>query len=82
MVRWRSADPGIPIQSSVRYSSSTSGETKTGGFGYMSGTNCEQPMFKFTDTLNPNKYPPIIRGHRVTYLVDIYYELKFWQAAP
>jgi hypothetical protein len=82
MVRWRSADPGIPVQSSVRYSPTTSGEARTGTFGHMSGTNCEQPMFKFTETLDRNKYPALVRGHRVSYLVDVYYELKFWQAAP
>ena len=39
--------PNVGVQSSVRYSSSVpSGTSKTGVFGYMSGTNCEQPMFK------------------------------------
>ncbi len=83
MIRWRSADPGIPIHSSVRLSNKVaSRETKTSSFGYMSGTNCEQPMFKITDHLDRNKYPEVIHGHRPSYLVDIYYELKFWQAAP
>lgn len=36
----------------------------------LSGTNCDQPMFKFADSRNGDT------------LVDIYYELKFWQAAP
>lgn len=69
MVRWRSADPSIAVQSSVRYSSSVPSKTTgTGVFGYMSGSNCEQPMFKVE-----------VAGSR---LVDVYYELKFWQAAP
>jgi hypothetical protein len=38
----------------------------------MSGSNCEQPMFKFAGTVKGNK----------STLVDIFYELKFWQAAP
>jgi hypothetical protein len=35
-------------------------------YGYMYGTNCDQPLFKVTEST----------------LVDVYYELKFWQAAP
>jgi hypothetical protein len=69
MVRWRSADPSVAVQSSVRYSSTVpSGTTRTGVFGYMSGSNCEQPMFKVE-----------VAG---SHMVDVYYELKFWQAAP
>ncbi len=71
MIRWRSANPNVRLQSSLRYSSDAKFDkfatTKTGSFGYMSGTNCEQPMFKIVGTSD---------------LVDIYYELKFWQAAP
>jgi serine/threonine protein kinase len=70
MIRWRSADPDVRVQSSVRYSSAVSGPMKAGILGYMSGSNCVQPMFKFADTLDGNT------------LVDVYYELKFWQAAP
>jgi len=72
MIRWRSADPETRVQSSARYNEEFGGAVKTGTFGYMSGTNCEKPMFKFGNTVN--KYGPN--------LVDIYYELKFWQAAP
>jgi hypothetical protein len=73
MIRWRLSDPNVRVQSSVRFSSEDTTPTmKTGSFGYMSGTNCEQPMFKFAGTLNGDK----------STLVDVYYELKFWQAAP
>ena len=73
MIRWRSASPDVLVQSSVRNSSKdTSATTQTGAFGYMSGSNCEQPMFKFAGAVNGNK----------STLVDVYYELKFWQAAP
>jgi hypothetical protein len=70
MIRWRSADPSLPVRSSLRHSSKSKGDEKTGAFGYMSGTNCEQPMFKIVETPH---------GHT---LVDLFYELKFWQAAP
>jgi hypothetical protein len=72
MIRWRSSNPNVLVQSSVRYSKVTTGTTKAGSFGYMSGTNCEQPMFKFESTRNSDK----------STLVDVYYELKFWQSAP
>ena len=72
MIRWRLSDPNVRVQSSVRFTKDTSATMKTGSFGYMSGTNCEQPMFKFAGTVNGNK----------STLVDVYYELKFWQAAP
>jgi hypothetical protein len=72
MIRWRSSDPSVVVQSSVRYSKDTPATMKAGSFGYMSGTNCEQPMFKFGSARNGDK----------STLVDVYYELKFWQAAP
>jgi hypothetical protein len=73
MIRWRTADPTIRVQSSARFSAAVGPEgPKTGAFGYMSGTNCEQPMFNFGDE-------PARNGST---LVDVYYELKFWQAAP
>jgi len=69
------ADPNIRVYSVVAHSASVASrsEAKTGIFGYMSGTNCEQPMFKFADALYRT---------RGTLLVDLFYELKFWQAAP
>jgi len=75
MIRWRSADSNIRVHSVVAYSAAVASrsEAQTGIFGYMSGTNCDQPMFKFADALYR------IRG---SLLVDLFYELKFWQAAP
>lgn len=74
MIRWRSDSPNVPVQSSVRFSAAVAGraDMKMGAFGYMSGTNCEQPMFNFGDARNRNGAT----------LVDVHYELKFWQAAP
>jgi hypothetical protein len=78
MIRWRSANPDVRIASVLSSSIGDgqpyrdSGRAKTAAFGYMGGINCEQPMFKFVGTLNGNE----------SSLVDIYYELKFWQAAP
>jgi hypothetical protein len=72
MIRWRLSDPATRVLTSMANNSSVASrfETKPGAFGYMSGTNCDQPMFKFAGTRDGAT------------LVDLYYELKFWQAAP
>lgn len=72
MIRWRSADPSVHVQSSASFPADTSRKVKSGAFGYMSASNCEEPMFNFGDTA----------AHNGSTLVDVYYELKFWQAAP
>lgn len=73
MIRWRSANPDVRVASTLAFSPDTvSVKAKTGSFGYMFGSNCEQPLFKFARTVKGNK----------SNLVDIHYELKFWQAAP
>jgi len=73
MIRWRSANPDVSVASTLGFSPDTgSVKAKIGSFGYMFGTNCEQPLFKFAGAVKGNK----------SNLVDIYYELKFWQAAP
>jgi hypothetical protein len=72
MIRWRSGNPDVRVASTMAYEKDYISTSKTGAFGYMYGTNCEQPWFKFSVTLN----------HDESNLVDIYYELKFWQAAP
>jgi hypothetical protein len=72
MIRWRSADSHIQILTSAENNASVASkaQAKPGVFGYMSGTNCEQPLFKFVDPRDGGT------------LVDVFYELKFWQAAP
>jgi len=73
MIRWRSANPEVLIASALSYHYLNEiYTTETGKFGYMQGTNCEEPMFKFVGTLKGNE----------SNIVDVYYELKFWQAAP
>jgi hypothetical protein len=77
MIRWRSANPDVLVSSmlahEINYRYPFPGNTvQTGRFGYMQGFNCVQPAFKFLRAINRNK----------SNLVDIYYELKFWRAAP
>ena len=75
MIRWRSGSRDIRVASTLGYYDLTVGpgvKPKVGSFGYMYGTNCEQPMFKLSGASDGND----------SKLADVYYELKFWQAAP
>lgn len=74
MMRWRLSDPEVRVQTAAANSNNVVGSdfAKGAAFGYMAGTNCDQPLFKFAGTVNRNK----------STLVDVFYELKFWQAAP
>lgn len=73
MIRWRSGNADVVINTTLGYSpDKTSSQAKIGSFGYMLGTNCDQPMFKFSHARNRND----------SNLADVHYELKFWQAAP
>ena len=73
MVRWRSGNSDVVIDSTLGYSpDKTSSQAKIGSFGYMLGTNCDEPMFKFSHVRNNNE----------SNIADVHYELKFWQAAP
>jgi hypothetical protein len=79
MIRWRADIPNQLIKSSLGPYSKSLCDSDCGeeaksasSFGYMHGTACDQPMFKFgADPAHPE-----VNGAR------IHYELKFWQAAP
>jgi hypothetical protein len=70
MIRWRSANPNVRIASGIGNDADHVESQKTGSFGYMQSYNCEQPVFKFVGSRDSST------------LVDIYFELKFWRAAP
>ena len=72
MIRWRCANPQIFVNSTLSYSTDLASDGDLGISGYMFGTNCEQPLFKIETELNNSG----------STLADIFYELKFWQAAP
>jgi hypothetical protein len=72
MIRWRSASPEVRVASRLSGLEIAGRGPKAGSFGYMYGTNCEEPVFKFAGSS---------KGNQST-LGDIYYELKFWRAAP
>jgi hypothetical protein len=79
MIRWRNANPDVRIATMLanyhdvneRYPF-RGNAAKVGRFGYMYGFNCVQPVFKVSHTINRNS----------STIDDIYYELKFWRAAP
>ena len=72
MIRWRSANPSVRIATSVGNNTEVLSDSKVSSYGYIYGTNCEQPYFKFNG---------VSRGNGAT-LADVYYDIKFWQAAP
>ena len=74
MLRWRSANPAVRISTGIVNNTYDQGVSngKIGTYGYMYATNCEQPYFKFAKATRDNG----------SNLVDIYYEIKFWKAAP
>ena len=75
MLRWRSANPDVLVDSATGYFGDVrviNSLARSANYGYMQGTNCEEPLFRFGKALKRNQ----------STLVDIYYEIKFWQAAP
>lgn len=73
MVRWRSANPQVKVLSAVGYlTDNITFKAKAANYGYLYGTNCQMPLFKFANAVGGNE----------STLVDIYYEVKFWEAAP
>jgi hypothetical protein len=75
MLRWRSSNLDVLVEAATGYFGDVrviNSQVMSASYGYMQGTNCEEPLFRFGKTLNGNQ----------STLVDIYYELMFWQAAP
>jgi hypothetical protein len=72
MLRWRLSDPVIRVYSTIDNPKKSTANVATGSFGYMYGSVCDKPEFKFASARKPNW----------SNLVDIYYELKFWEATP
>jgi len=71
MIRWRTGS-GVRIRTTLAYSEENASGGKTASFGYMYGHNCEQPLLRVIDSTPDG----------VSTVADVYYELKFWQAAP
>ena len=72
MLRWRVSDPAIRVYSTIDNPRKSTANVATGAYGYMYGTICDKPQFKFANATKPN-WPN--RG-------DVFYELKFWEATP
>ena len=71
MVRWRSAN-AITIQTSTAGShiDESAPDAPASTHGYMFGSRCDQPAFKFGKTEGTST------------LVDVFYEVQHWDAAP
>lgn len=71
MLRWRSGY-GARVRTTKAWSEENAVGGKTGAFGFMYGHNCEQPLFRIVDNSNED----------MSAVGDIYFEIKFWKAAP
>lgn len=72
MIRWRSLN-SLKVQTALGFDTDTlSSGRRSGSYGYIYGTNCEEPLFQIQKA----------RGQSSGLIVDITYEIKFWQAAP
>jgi len=71
MLRWQVSDPSTRVYSTID-SPKRSANVATGAYGYMYGTVCDKPQFKFASATKPN-WPG---------LADVFYEVKFWEATP
>lgn len=72
MLRWRVSDPAIRVYSTIDNPRKSTANVATGAYGYMYGTICDKPQFKFANATKPNW----------SNLADVFYELKFWEATP
>lgn len=72
MVRWRLSDPVIRVYSTIDNPRKSTANVATGAYGYMYGSVCDKPQFKFARATKPNW----------TNRVNVFYELKFWEATP
>ena len=72
MLRWRLSDPAIHVYSTIDNPRKSTANVATGSYGYMYGSVCDKPEFKFASASKPNW----------SNLVDVFYEVKFWEATP
>jgi hypothetical protein len=73
MFRWRVGNPNVRVVTAIGYSTDNIYKrARAGSYGYIYGTFCEQPMFRFADNARDDG----------SNSVDIYYEVEWWRAAP
>ena len=72
MLRWSVSDPATRVYSTIDNPRWSTPNVATGAYGYMYGTVCDKPQFKFAKATKPN-WPG---------LADVVYEVKFWEATP
>ncbi len=71
-LRWQLSDPAVKIRTAIENpGNKPPPPMPTGSFGYMYGSSCTQPRFKFVSSTGKNKATSI----------DVLYEIRFWKTA-
>ncbi len=74
LMRWRSNNDDVVVEAGVGYIGDVKVVelSKEGRYGYMQSSNCYEPLFRFKKAINGNS----------SSLVDVLYEVKFFEARP
>ncbi len=71
-LRWQLSDPAVKIQTTIENpGNKPPPPMATGSFGYMYGSSCTQPRFRFVSSTGKNKANS----------ADVSYEVRFWKTA-
>ena len=69
-LRWQLSDPAVTIRTAIENPrDKPPPPMPTGSFGYMYGSSCTQPRFKFVSSTGKNKAISVV----------VQYEIKFWK---
>jgi len=74
LMRWRSSNDEVVVEAAVGYIGDVKvvEYSRDGRYGYMMSSNCYEPLFRFKKAINGNP----------SGLVDVLYEIKFFEARP
>ena len=69
ILRWRSMNPDVQIAATTQFAGLLNKDWKEGTKGYLIGTNCHAPLFKFHSVSNKNG----------SSLADIRFDVRMWR---
>jgi hypothetical protein len=75
LVRWRADHPHALIEAAVGFNWEDDPvvlKSKIGRFGYMKGTKCDEPMFRFSKMTDGS----------TSQMIDLRYEIRFFEVRP